>query len=482
MYEGLTDSSGQHVIPYTPRTNAGVVFRHRDGSGTADFPDSWHRQPEDRDLMDGTRTGWAVEDGAEEREQTPAPLDGPSRARRIAQTAIQASFTIASKRPAAYDRTARLQAQKGDTRSMSAEGTNRWLQTRSVSGASYDATYDRRAAAGENVHGEADFVERFAPSSVLDGGCGTGRVGRELARRGVSVTGVDIDPEMLATARLKAPEIDWRIGDLATIDLARRFDAVVLAGNVMIFLAPGSESAVVENMLTTPQRGRGIDRGISAHARTTPLSAVQHARGGCRSGAHRALVDLGLRALGGSVRLRRERPSQARCGGGDTVSGYRAPEGIDSARVDAWLAEHVPDVSPPFRYELITGGRSNLTYCATDAAGRKLVVRRPPLGTLLATAHDVVREFRIAAALADTPVPVAPALAVCEDTAVNGTPFAVTGFVEGIVLDSTDKVAPVPEDARRTARVPPDRCTGGAAFGRSRRGRTERPLAARGLH
>ena len=131
------------------------------------------------------------------------------------------------------------------------------------------------------------------------------------------------------------------------------------------------------------------------------------------------------------------------------MTGFRAPEGIDAARVDAWLVGHVPDVTPPFRYELITGGRSNLTYCATDAAGRRLVVRRPPLGTLLATAHDVVREFRIAAALADTPVPVAPALAVCEDDAVNGAPFAVTGFVDGVVLDSADKVAPVTDDARR---------------------------------
>lgn len=131
---------------------------------------------------------------------------------------------------------------------MPPDQANRWLQTRSVSAESYDATYDRRAAAGENVHGEADFVERFSPASVLDGGCGTGRVGRELARRGASVTGVDIDPEMLATARLKAPETDWQTGDLATIDLARRFDAIVLAGNVMIFLAPGTESAVVQNM------------------------------------------------------------------------------------------------------------------------------------------------------------------------------------------------------------------------------------------
>jgi len=81
---------------------------------------------------------------------------------------------------------------------------NRWLSTRSRSGDAYDETYERRAAAGENVHGEADFVERFAPKSVLDAGCGTGRVGRELARRGIDVVGVDIDPHMLATAQRKA--------------------------------------------------------------------------------------------------------------------------------------------------------------------------------------------------------------------------------------------------------------------------------------
>lgn len=131
---------------------------------------------------------------------------------------------------------------------MTPDRSNRWLQDRSVSGEVYDATYERRAAAGENVHGEADFVERFAPASVLDAGCGTGRVGRELARRGLGVVGVDLDPEMLATARAKAPGVDWRLADLASVDLARSFDAVVMAGNVMIFLAPGSEPAVVANM------------------------------------------------------------------------------------------------------------------------------------------------------------------------------------------------------------------------------------------
>lgn len=131
---------------------------------------------------------------------------------------------------------------------MTSDPSNRWLATRSVSGHDYDATYERRAAAGENVHGEADFVQRFRLASVLDAGCGTGRVGRELARRGIDVVGVDIDPEMLATARRKAPDVDWRVADLATVDLGRSFDAIVVAGNVMIFLAPGTEEAVVANL------------------------------------------------------------------------------------------------------------------------------------------------------------------------------------------------------------------------------------------
>ena len=131
---------------------------------------------------------------------------------------------------------------------MTPDKSNRWLQNRSVSGDDYDATYERRAAAGENVHGEADFVERFAPASVLDAGCGTGRVGRELARRGLKVVGVDLDATMLVTARRKAPRVDWRLADLATVDLGGSFDAIVMAGNVMIFLTPGSEPAVVANM------------------------------------------------------------------------------------------------------------------------------------------------------------------------------------------------------------------------------------------
>ena len=125
---------------------------------------------------------------------------------------------------------------------------NPWIRTRTRSGDEYDTTYERRAAAGEDVHGEANFVEATGARSVLDAGCGTGRVGRELARRGLHVVGVDLDDVMLATARTKAPDVDWRLGDLATIDLGRRFDAIVMAGNVMIFVTPGTEAAVVASM------------------------------------------------------------------------------------------------------------------------------------------------------------------------------------------------------------------------------------------
>jgi SAM-dependent methyltransferase len=129
-----------------------------------------------------------------------------------------------------------------------AETGNRWLNTPRASADEYDRRYDQRAAAGEDVHGEANFVMRFSPRSVLDAGCGTGRVARELARRGVDVVGVDLDADMLATAQRRSPELAWLCADLATVELGRNFDVILLAGNVMIFLAPGSEGAVLKNL------------------------------------------------------------------------------------------------------------------------------------------------------------------------------------------------------------------------------------------
>ena len=104
------------------------------------------------------------------------------------------------------------------------------------------------AAAGQSVHGEADFVSRFEPEAVLDAGCGTGRVAIELAARGVDVVGVDLDAGMLDQARSKAPTISWVLGSVDDVELDREFDVVMTAGNVMIFLTPGTERAVVANL------------------------------------------------------------------------------------------------------------------------------------------------------------------------------------------------------------------------------------------
>jgi SAM-dependent methyltransferase len=130
----------------------------------------------------------------------------------------------------------------------------RWHGTDAPRGDDYDARWRALAAQGENVHGEADLVDALLARSggdrVLDGGCGTGRVAIELARRGYAVTGVDADVAMLATARAKAPELTWAEGDLAHLDAVvdAPFDLVVLAGNVMIFVTPGTEGQVLEQV------------------------------------------------------------------------------------------------------------------------------------------------------------------------------------------------------------------------------------------
>ena len=121
------------------------------------------------------------------------------------------------------------------------------------------------AAKGESIHGEADFVCRFDPSSVLDAGCGTGRVGIELALRGIDVVGVDLDDSMLASARAKAPDLTWVTGDLRDVDLGRTFDVVVMPGNVLIFLAPGTETAVVANMARHVSPGGRLIAGFQLH-------------------------------------------------------------------------------------------------------------------------------------------------------------------------------------------------------------------------
>jgi aminoglycoside phosphotransferase (APT) family kinase protein len=126
-------------------------------------------------------------------------------------------------------------------------------------------------------------------------------------------------------------------------------------------------------------------------------------------------------------------------------------DGIDAPKVTAWFEEHVAGAEGPLDFTLIAGGRSNLTFKVTDANGTNYVLRRPPLGHVLATAHDMSREHRIISALAPTPVPVAPALGFCDDPEVNGAPFYVMAFVDGLIVRGPAEGEALTPDARRRA-------------------------------
>jgi SAM-dependent methyltransferase len=153
-------------------------------------------------------------------------------------------------------------------------------------GDDYQARFDRLAASGTDVHGEATFVRAYEPATVLDAGCGTGRVAIELARHGLDVTGVDVDESMLATARRLAPDLTWVVSDLTTLDLGRAFDVVVMAGNVPLFTPSGTEAALVAGVARHVAAdgvliaGFSLDRGYSAadydlHANAAGLTLAE---------------------------------------------------------------------------------------------------------------------------------------------------------------------------------------------------------------
>jgi aminoglycoside phosphotransferase (APT) family kinase protein len=127
------------------------------------------------------------------------------------------------------------------------------------------------------------------------------------------------------------------------------------------------------------------------------------------------------------------------------------PKGIRADHVSEWFGAHIAGAEPPLRFELIVGGHSNLTYRVDDTAGRRFVLRRPPLGAVLATAHDMAREHKIVAALGPTDVPVPPALGLCQDESINDAPFYVMAFVEGpVIIDAELARKHYSESQRRT--------------------------------
>ncbi|MEX2294027.1 MAG: class I SAM-dependent methyltransferase [Acidimicrobiales bacterium] len=137
-------------------------------------------------------------------------------------------------------------------------------------GDEYQARFDTLAATGADMHGEATFVRAYAPATVLDAGCGTGRVAIELARHGIEVVGADVDASMLATAGRLAPELTWVEADLTALDLGRTFDVVVLAGNVPLFTPPGTQPALAAGVARHVAPGGvliagfSVDRGYTA--------------------------------------------------------------------------------------------------------------------------------------------------------------------------------------------------------------------------
>ncbi|WP_406044246.1 methyltransferase domain-containing protein [Micromonospora sp. NBC_00898] len=138
----------------------------------------------------------------------------------------------------------------------------------------YIDRFRRLAAEGADLAGEARLLDAMVPpgARILDAGSGTGRVGSALAARGHRVVGVDADPALVEAARTDHPGPHWLVGDLAALELAAQgeaepFDAAVIAGNVMAFVAPGTERAVLTRVAAHVRPdglvvvGFGTDRG-----------------------------------------------------------------------------------------------------------------------------------------------------------------------------------------------------------------------------
>ena len=128
-----------------------------------------------------------------------------------------------------------------------------------------------------------------------------------------------------------------------------------------------------------------------------------------------------------------------------------APEGYTVDAVEAWIADNIPSLSPPFKWTRLEGGHSNLTYKLDDSNGKEAVIRRPPQGQLLPKAHDMSREWSLISALGPTAVPVPEALGFCESPDVTGAWFYVMGCINGRPLYNNEETEEwVPEVKRPT--------------------------------
>ena len=168
--------------------------------------------------------------------------------------------------------------------------SERWAQWRDeISLDEFRTRWDRMQADGKATHGEADFIEALHPRSVLDAGCGMGRVAVELHRRGIDVEGADLDADLLLHAREIAPHITWHHADLAVMDAARRYHVVALPGNVMVFCRPQDRCPIVANMAAHLEPDGLLVAGFMLEQRADAITLAEY--DACCAAAGLVLVD-----------------------------------------------------------------------------------------------------------------------------------------------------------------------------------------------
>ncbi len=131
-----------------------------------------------------------------------------------------------------------------------------------------------------------------------------------------------------------------------------------------------------------------------------------------------------------------------------SVARAHEPVGIDVAAVTSWTVDHVEGLEPPLAFARVGEGQSNLTYRVADAAGRAVVLRRPPVGEILPSAHDMAREHHILSGLASAGMPVPRPLALCGDAGVTGAVFYLMEHVDGLVLTTVETAERLSAEAR----------------------------------
>jgi SAM-dependent methyltransferase len=157
--------------------------------------------------------------------------------------------------------------------------SDRWSQWRATTDLEeYYSRWRRLEDVGHSAHGEADFLESFHPRSVLDAGCGMGRVAIELARRDIEVVGVDLDDDLLAFARQSSAAVVWLHADLATMQLDRRFDMVAMPGNVMIYCRPSDRRGIIGRAAAHLQPGGLLVAGFALERHHDALDLVEYDR------------------------------------------------------------------------------------------------------------------------------------------------------------------------------------------------------------